>query len=72
VRVSSAFLGAYLETARSAAFIPAKQTALKTLLDAELLRKAIYELGYELNNRPDWVQIAFHALIDLLNPDNPI
>ena len=24
-------------------------------MEAELLRKAIYELGYELNNRPAWV-----------------
>jgi len=42
------------------------------MLDVELLRKAIYELGYELNNRPDWVNIALQVVIDLLNPENPL
>lgn len=72
VWVSTTFLRAYLETARSALFIPRKETALKVMLDVELLRKAIYELGYELNNRPDWVKIALQVLLDLLNPENPI
>ena len=66
------FLRAYLETARSAPFLPVNDTALKIMLDIELLRKAVYELGYELNNRPDWANITFQVLLDLLNPDNPI
>jgi maltose alpha-D-glucosyltransferase/alpha-amylase len=72
VWVGTTFLRSYLETVRSAPFIPADETALKVMLDVELLRKAIYELGYEMNNRPDWVKIAFQVLLDLLNPDNPI
>jgi maltose alpha-D-glucosyltransferase/alpha-amylase len=72
VWVGAAFLRAYLKTARSAPFIPADETALKVMLDAELLRKAIYELGYELNNRPDWLKISLQVLLDLLDPDNPI
>jgi maltose alpha-D-glucosyltransferase/alpha-amylase len=72
VWVSSAFLRAYLEKAGGAAFLPRDESGLKTLLDIELLRKAVYELGYELNNRPEWLQIAFQIIIDLLNPDNPI
>ncbi|HEX4349258.1 MAG TPA: putative maltokinase [Verrucomicrobiae bacterium] len=72
VWVGAAFLRAYLKTARSAPFIPADEKALKVMLDAELLRKAIYELGYELNNRPDWLNISLQVLLDLLNPDNPI
>jgi maltose alpha-D-glucosyltransferase/alpha-amylase len=70
--VGTSFLRAYLETAGSAPFIPADQTALKVMLDVELLRKAIYELGYELNNRPDWLNISCQVLLDLLNPENPI
>ena len=69
VWVGAAFLRSYVETAGSAPFIPANETALKVMLDAELLRKAIYELGYELNNRPDWLNISLQVLLDLLNPD---
>lgn len=65
------FLQAYRETAGGAAFLPADETALQIMLDGELLRKAIYELGYELNNRPAWVDITFQVLLDLLNPDHP-
>ena len=72
VWVGTTFLRTYLAAARTAPFIPADELALKILLDVELLRKAIYELGYELNNRPNWVNIAFQVLLDLLNPENPI
>jgi len=72
VWVGTTFLRAYLETAKSAPFLPADPHALKAMLDVELLRKAIYELGYELNNRPDWLRISCQVLLDLLNSDNPI
>jgi maltose alpha-D-glucosyltransferase/alpha-amylase len=72
VWVGTSFLRSYLETAGVAPFIPADQTALKVMLDVELLRKAIYELGYELNNRPDWLNLSCQVLLDLLNPENPI
>jgi maltose alpha-D-glucosyltransferase/alpha-amylase len=72
VWVGTNFLRAYLETARSAAFVPGGESALKAMLDFELLRKAIYELGYELNNRPAWVAIACQVLLDLLNPESPL
>jgi predicted trehalose synthase len=36
-------------------------------LEAELLRNAVYELGYELNNRPDWVKIPIQAVTELMN-----
>lgn len=72
VWVSVSFMRAYLETARSAPFIPADNKTFKLLLDVELLRKAIYELGYELNNRPGWSKITFQVLLDLLHPRNPL
>jgi maltose alpha-D-glucosyltransferase/alpha-amylase len=49
------FLRAYDETARSAG-IYASEGDFKALLDLFELEKALYELRYELNNRPDWVR----------------
>jgi maltose alpha-D-glucosyltransferase/alpha-amylase len=59
---SWAFLKAYLETAGESPIVPKDRDELKVLLDAFLLDKAIYELGYELNNRPDWVTIPLHGI----------
>jgi maltose alpha-D-glucosyltransferase/alpha-amylase len=36
------------------------------MLNAYLLEKAIYEVGYELNNRPGWVVIPVHGIKYLL------
>ena len=33
---------------------------------AHLLEKAIYEIGYELNNRPDWIKIPLQGVLQLL------
>ncbi|MDZ7837813.1 MAG: hypothetical protein U5N58_07595 [Actinomycetota bacterium] len=40
------------------------------LLDIHILEKAIYELGYELNNRPDWIMIPIKGIKALLNEIN--
>ncbi len=64
--VSAIFLRAYLDTAGAAPFVPRDREALQVLLDAHLLEKAVYELGYELNNRPDWVGIPLQGIQELL------
>jgi maltose alpha-D-glucosyltransferase/alpha-amylase len=38
------------------------------MLDVYMLEKAIYELGYELNNRPDWVSVPIEGILTLLHP----
>jgi maltose alpha-D-glucosyltransferase/alpha-amylase len=43
--------------------VPSEPTHLKRLLDTLLLEKAAYELSYELNNRPDWVDIPLRGLL---------
>ncbi len=64
--ISREFLDAYLETTRGASFIPADAHDLEVLLEAYLFEKAIYEVGYELNNRPSWVGVPVRGLLDLL------
>jgi maltose alpha-D-glucosyltransferase / alpha-amylase len=60
--VSAAFLRRYLATAREGEFLPTDPQQLETLLRAYLLEKTLYELRYELNNRPDWVSIPLEGL----------
>jgi maltose alpha-D-glucosyltransferase/alpha-amylase len=64
--VSAAFLRAYLAAADGAAFVPADPAAFAGLLDRYTLAKALYELAYELNNRPDWVRIPLGGVLALL------
>jgi maltose alpha-D-glucosyltransferase/alpha-amylase len=64
--VSAAFIKTYLTTAGDAAFLPKSKEELQVLLNAYLLEKVIYELGYELNNRPQWVPIPLQRILQLL------
>ena len=66
--VSSIYLHAYVSATRHTSFLPAHSSDLETLLSAFLLDKALYELGYELNNRPDWVHIPLAGLLRLRTP----
>jgi len=65
--VSAVFLKAYLGIAGRASFWPQSRDEVEILLDVHLLEKAVYELGYELNNRPDWVKIPLRGIIQLLD-----
>jgi maltose alpha-D-glucosyltransferase/alpha-amylase len=64
--VSAAFLRAYLDRAQGATFLPASREELAMLLDVYILEKAVYELQYELNNRPTWVGIPLQGIQQIL------
>lgn len=64
---SWAFLSSYLAVAREADFLPKDKEDLNTLLQSFLLEKAVYELGYELNHRPDWVIIPIRGIQQILS-----
>ena len=64
--VSRTFLEAYVRTAGNAGFVPKDSGDLETLLQVFLLEKAVYELGYELNHRPDWIIIPFRGIRTIL------
>ena len=62
---SSEFLRAYRETiASNPTLLPNPQQA-QSLLAAYLLEKALYELSYELNNRPTWLRIPLTGILAL-------
>jgi maltose alpha-D-glucosyltransferase/alpha-amylase len=63
--VSASFLSAYLDQAGGDPFLPG-QSEIAPALDVYLLEKAVYELGYEMNNRPDWIVIPLSGIERLL------
>ena len=60
--VAASFLRTYLDAASAGKFLPQDRSKLHALLRVYLLEKALYELRYELNNRPDWVQIPLQGI----------
>ena len=64
--VSVNFLKGYFEATRQAAFMPKTSAEIALLLDLFILEEAVYELGYELNNRPEWVELPIAAILQLL------
>ena len=67
--VSAAFLKSYLEIMADTPVLPQDPEGLKTLLDAYLVDKAIYEVNYELNNRPDWVGLPLQGILQVVSTD---
>jgi maltose alpha-D-glucosyltransferase/alpha-amylase len=66
--VSATFLRGYMSTAGTASFVPHNTEDLEMELTTMLLEKALYELRYELNTRPDWVRIPLRGILDLMAP----
>ncbi|HVV69100.1 MAG TPA: maltose alpha-D-glucosyltransferase [Gammaproteobacteria bacterium] len=60
------FLKGYFEEMATSQLLPSNHTALFKLLRSSLLERAIYEVGYELNNRPELVNIPCYGILDLL------
>ncbi len=67
-QLSAIFLESYLLATAGASFLPKKESDLQILLEAYLLDKAVYEVGYELNHRPDWVLIPVRGIKHILLP----
>jgi len=64
---STAFLRGYVEVAGDRGFLPSTTADRRLLLDIFLLEKALYELGYELTNRPEWVKVPLGGVLELLD-----
>lgn len=66
--VSGSFLRAYVAAVAGAqpAFVPTDPADFDALLRAFLLDKAVYEVGYEVNNRPAWLPIPLRGVSEVL------
>jgi len=67
-RAREQFLAGYREHV-DGSLLPPGQQAFDQLLAVFELEKAVYELRYELNNRPDWVGIPVAGIVRLLDSD---
>ncbi len=64
--VASVYLREYFKATAGAVFLPREPRKARLLLESFLLEKAVYELGYELNNRPDWVELPLQGIRELM------
>jgi maltose alpha-D-glucosyltransferase/alpha-amylase len=61
-----AFLRGYREVTGDTSLVPANDERAGALLEALLIEKAVYELTYEMNNRPDWLSIPIAGIESIL------
>ncbi|MCL5096616.1 MAG: maltose alpha-D-glucosyltransferase [Candidatus Omnitrophica bacterium] len=60
--VSVAYLKAYFDKLEPSGLLPRLEDDLQVVLQVYLLQKVLYELGYELNNRPQWIRIPLQGI----------
>ncbi len=60
--IRSLFLSAYAEAVAGARIVPEDSEMLRRLLALFELEKAVYELGYEMNNRPEWIWVPVQGI----------
>ncbi len=68
--VRATFLSGYRAVASRAPFYPQSREEFDILFDVHVLEKALYELTYELNNRPDWIAIPLSGILQLFDASN--
>ncbi len=64
--VSRVFLKSYINTLRDDSIILDNREDMEMYLNIYILDKAIYEIGYELDNRPEWAMIPIRGIEKLL------
>ena len=67
--VSDQFLESYLEVASRSPYLPSSRSEVAELLDFFRLEKALYELSYEVNSRPTWVDIPARGILHILGSE---
>ena len=69
--VTRAFLAAYRDAVSGTGLVPSADPAFEQLLDLFVLEKALYEVEYELANRPDWAIIPLLGILRIVNAPSP-
>ncbi|TBW29083.1 maltose alpha-D-glucosyltransferase [Gramella sp. KN1008] len=60
--ISRLYIKAYLENAGNSDFVPKDPEDFKILMNTFLLEKALYELNFEIQNRPEWIIIPIRGI----------
>jgi maltose alpha-D-glucosyltransferase/alpha-amylase len=60
--MSGFFMEAYLKSIGNSGLIPSDKNDVAILLQTFLIEKSVYELNYELNNRPSWVVVPLKGI----------
>ena len=62
---SRVFVETYFAAAQALKSIPPERSEAERVLNFFLLEKALYEVAYELANRPDWVEIPLQGVVSM-------
>jgi maltose alpha-D-glucosyltransferase/alpha-amylase len=65
-RAVDGFRAAYRKTMRGCTAYPASKLQANAMIDFFTLEKAVYEVNYELANRPGWVAIPLNGILRVL------
>jgi maltose alpha-D-glucosyltransferase/alpha-amylase len=63
---AASFLRSYFMEMGTSVLLPASRAELALLLDVHLIEKALSELTYELDTRPNWVELPLRGLLGVL------
>jgi maltokinase len=66
-RAREEFLAGYLPAVEAASILPPGRDSYENLLALFELEKAVYELHYELDHRPEWVRVPVAGIVRLLD-----
>ena len=67
-----AYLDGYYDAAGGGIFLPTERTAADAVMRFFMLEKALYEVAYELANRPDWVNIPLRGVLAVLDAEGEV
>src|SRR5690606_32937729 len=66
-RVSAVFKKSYYQVVETSALLPSDREEREMLVDVFVLEKSLYELGYEIDNRPHLVHIPMQGILRQLD-----